>query len=387
MVVNSIFLELFLSVLPVAILPVGSDGIAGPVEPDVLSVSLDGPVRGTHPGDVRLFGRVEGTAPFELKVNGIDVHVSAGKRWEIVTPLEVGNSPITMVVTDATSESIEVVVELLILPDFKVKDTRPIIYVESADELVENLGNQRLIVLRSGDYVLNRVDKSLVPEGCEKVGGTGNIILRDLRHMDLVGTSGQTSRIINDSRAGTALTLRDCREVNLYGLKIAHEPRGQDGESLALPMESRGGAVSLGATYIVRLRNCELSGEGVGIAMRHINAFALVDSVVRDCTGGAVLSRNSKHMTFSDTEFLRNGRGRPGDIGVSLLGDRIDIEFVGCTLRENKPAPRTGLFEIDRQGIFSYFRDGVIEGNHARSLTSGRAKDHLKVIESKVQRF
>ncbi len=388
MVVNSIFVEFFVSaVATLAPAPseapvVAADGPTGDV-----SVTLDGPIRGARPGDVRLFGRVEGQAPFDLTVNGEEVRVSAGGRWEHILPLGVGNYAVELNLTDATGAVSLSNSELLILPDYKEKDARPIVYVETAEELVQNLADKRILVLRPGDYVLNDVDASLLPAGCEKAKGTQNIILRGLYNIDFVGTGGLASRIVSDNLAGTALTLRDCEELNFYGLQIVHEPRGEDGELLPLPDKSTGGVVSLGATYIVRFRNCELSGEGVGVAVRKINAFVLADCVVRDCTGGGFRSTNSKHLQIWDTKFLRNGRGRPKDIAVELSGDRIDINFMRCTLEENQPARGKGLFAIDNQGIYTYFREGSIQNNKAKTLASGRAGDHLKVVQSTVQSF
>jgi len=125
----------------------------------------------------------------------------------------------------------------------------------------------------------------------------------------------------------------------------------------------------------------------MGLTARKCDGVALGDSVLRDCTGGGVRSINSSGVHFFDTRFERNGRGRPGDVVVDLSGERSDIEFVRCRLEQNQPEPGTGLFVLDRQGVFTYFRDGSIEENHAEALASGRASDHLKVEKTKVQTF
>ncbi|HED66939.1 MAG TPA: right-handed parallel beta-helix repeat-containing protein [Planctomycetes bacterium] len=381
------------------------------------NIVFGGPDRGGEPGSLVAYGRVEGKAPFTFTINGSDVYVSEDTTWQYTITDGPGNVHLELALTDGRGERATASADVLVLPDFLEADDREILYVEDADQLAAALGSHRIVVLRPGDFVLDGLRAGEFAEGIERRGGDGALVLRGLEELDLVGTSGASTRLVNRTPRGTTLVLENTRKVRFVALEIVHdapepdadedETSGREGDGMepssdqpsAGPRSKRrgrrvefrgepGGALRVNNGYQTWIRYCELSGRGVGLVAQHSNVVILDHSTIRNCTSGILRTINTKHSTFIDSKMLDNGLARPGDIGISIEGrERRDIDFVRMELRGNRPGPGRPLIYMDDGAVPVYFIDGVIQGNQAARLRGGPAAKLFQPSGSEVQKF
>ncbi len=368
-----------------AIVRLLSTGLLASATSAQVGLTVEGPGRPVEPGSVRVFGTAIGKAPFRLRLNEKIVEVDEDGSWESTLELGLGDHSLEFRLTDATeteSTSSHSIVAL-VLGEFT---HRPVLRVSNVEHLIAALGSRRIIVVSPGEYDLSTRFAASLPTGVERRPGTGNLALVNLHNLDIVGSADLTTKLLTSKKGGTALVLVDCERVNFTTLKIAHEPATAEDETV--PDKSMGGILSYRGTYNTWLRGCELSGEGVAISATTINAFVCQDSTIRDCTGGVLMSKNSKHMTFTNSKFLNNGRGRPGDVCVKIVGRiKRDIDFVRVIVRGNQPEPGLGLFDIAEGQDLVNFLEGEIVDNDASSLRSGAGKKLFKTEKAKVTGF
>jgi len=347
-----------------------------------VAVRVLGPQGQVPPGEVRVFGTAQGVG--ELTLGERRIAVAGDGTWETTLELGLGDHALRFGTTGATETTIH---HVLVLEPRKGMDARPVLRVDSADAFVAALGPSRILVLAPGEHDLARTSSTVLPPGVERREGTLNLVLSEIDDLDVVGAADGTTTLLTSAAAGTTLILTECQRVNLTSLVLAHRPIAVEGET-ELPEKSLGGVLAFRRTYNTWLRACRLTGEGVAISVTKINAFVCQDSTIEGCTGGVLDTTNSKHMTFLDSRFVDNGRGRPGDLCVRIGGgERRDIDFLRVALRGNRPGPGTGLFELDAGQVQVLFEDGEILDNAAEALSSGAGKALFKVTGSKVQEF
>jgi len=349
-------------------------------------IHLDLPSVGTKPGLVLVIGRVEGTPPFALEVQDQAVPVEIQPEtnlWQVSVSLEPGNHLLRMKLTDGTGAVVTKSADVLSLRGWTFGEDRPIHHVSDADELVAALGPERIVVLRPGDYHLDRTTAESVH--LSRKEGSGNAALQDLEDLLLVGTAGERTRIVTERRGGTALTLERCTGVRLIGLELDHAtPTG----ALSEDVGDAGGALNVRFSEQVWVQDCDLRGVGVGLRATKAVGLVVDHGAIQDCTQGIATLKNSSQVEFFDARLLRNGSGRTGDFGLLVEGaDRGTLRFVRCELRQNRPGPEVGLFTIDGKGRRVLFSKGVIEDNLAKHLRGGEAGDELDVADSRVQSF
>jgi hypothetical protein len=352
-------------------------------EPEGPTIRWEGPQVGADPGKVKLHGLVRGEGPLVVEVAGERATVKPDGTWVLWRELEIGHQVLEAVVTDASGASARTPHQFRVVPKFDPEDRRPVIYVSNAWALVRALGPRRIVVLRPGEYVVSDATDEKTEEGVEFKGG--NLRLRGIDDLEIVGAAGLQSRIVNREPKGTTLVLQDTSSIFLHGVVLEHDPRDESGEKVP-EAEGAGVVLSIKNGYQTRLRGCEVTGAGLAFNVNKINGFLVDDSLVHDCTGGIMRANNSKHMVFQYSELLRNGRGREGDIGVVFRGRiRHDITFWKTTMRANRPAPDLGLFDLDECNLQVSFHEGTIKGNHALALSTGASSENLVVSKSKVQ--
>ncbi len=349
-----------------------------------VSVQLDAPYRHTSPGHTLLIGRVTGQPPFQLTVNGEAVTVEVQEEtnlWQLPVELGPGNFRVDMQVVDATGAVGRGRADVLALKDWPPNDPRPVVHVETVEELLIALRDRQVIALAEGDFLLDEPLRMSFAHAQQREG-TRNLVLHDLEDVALIGSGNGPTRLVSRNPFGTALSFERCKSLTLAAVQLAHEPdpaeeaRGEGGGALVLRNCER-----------VWLRDCQLYGLGLGLKLVNCNSIGLIDSVVRDCTRGVLESRNSEILRFRRSRFLSCGRGREGDVGLVFEGRRRDTDFVDVEVRGNAPAPDTALFVLESRNDVMYFVDGVIAENRAARLRGGGARTLLKVLESEVQEF
>jgi hypothetical protein len=202
---------------------------------------------------------------------------------------------------------------------------RQTLRVSTAEELVASVGSDRVIELAPGDYWLSDVAErpsEALRWDAEFDGKT--LTLKGVRKLSLVGKpkEGKPVRLLVRPRYVFTLNLDGCRDVELSGLVMGHEPdKGECASGV------------LGATGCegLTLRDCDLFGCGTeGLTLKKVKGLKCVGTTVRDCSYGILTAESCEGLAFEDCRFAGNRE---------FWGLRFEscgvVTFDGCTVEDN----------------------------------------------------
>ena len=266
------------------------------------------------------------------------------------------------------------------------------ITVSTVDGFLAALGSDRVIVLEPGNYDLTTATgyggEARVGYSWAEVRDGYELVLEGLQRLSIVSAADAGSvNILTEPRYANVLRLEDCRTVELVGLTAGHTL--QQGECT-------GGVIRIDGCDNVSIQGCDLYGCGsIGIEAVNCRRVLATDTVIEECSYGALRAQNSYDFRFEGGE-IRNCGWRSSDgcfdllqtiattgfsvvnteisgnraqlmladswcAEVKLLGCRVhDNEFhegmrnqgaspllLGCFLRGNVPEPR--LWYVDQR--------------------------------------
>ncbi len=211
------------------------------------------------------------------------------------------------------------------LPAAILPDT--VIDVSTVDEFLNAIGPDRVIRLADGVYNLTQAStygQSVNNEYWYWEDGYDGFQLRlfGVRNLHIRGSSAETCSIVTEPRYANVLSFSGCEELELRGLNIGHTP-GQGYCS--------GGVVNLESCSGVAIVACDLYGCGtLGISASNCRNVVASNTVIRDCTYGAVEAYSSRDIRFVDGKILNCGISKDPAWGDGWTGFNL-IRADTCT--------------------------------------------------------
>jgi len=261
-----------------------------------------------------------------------------------------------------------------------------VITVSNTRELLEAIGPDRTIQLKSGDYNLTLIDAGdrKYIEWEKEVDGY-QLKLRDLANLTLIGVDKKPARILIKPSYAYVLTFSRCQNIHLENLTFGHSPE---------PGGCSGGVLRFKDCKVLRLGALDLFGCGTdGLWLDEVEDLVVARSTIHDCTEGAVVAANCNKLRFTDCNVLNNvaygtffifnnsddvqldkclisaNAGEHGeDVTPDALfsvGPRSRVTLNECRVEKNTVGT---LFAVEPLGVLS-MTGGSITANTAADLT------------------
>ena len=230
------------------------------------------------------------------------------------------------------------------------------IVVRNAAELLSNIGSNRVLMLRGGDYVLPQA----APGGhahvrASKVFDGFEIVVAGVTNLTIKGAPGSRPRLLARPRYANVLRFENARGVRIENLVAGHSPD---------PGSCVGGVFLFDSASDIRLRQVDLFGSGTeGLTLENVQDLRLEDSRIRECTYGIMTIRDSRDIVFVNSRFTGN---KEYDL-INITGSR-NVLFDRVRITDN----RTGLQSFSNYALFRLrhstevrLRDSMLRDNTA----------------------
>jgi hypothetical protein len=257
-------------------------------------------------------------------------------------------------------------------PSAKPADDRQVINVKTAEELIQAIGPERIILLQQGEYNLSKVKRAKLKHvrWTSPMDGQYQVEIRDVPHLSIRGDGNQPSHVLVNDPYAFVLTFENAPHLELSNMRIGHSPQ---------PGYCSGGVVQLLKTAEVKIDRCILYGCGMeGLHLERVSKLTLADSVIEDCTYGILTANDCEELKFVGSTFRKVIQYYGFD-----LQDCTGVSFTGCKVVDNIVCDGT-LFKTNLQsedGVIR-FAGGQITGNVAAGLVN--EKGMLKVTDANV---
>jgi hypothetical protein len=229
-------------------------------------------------------------------------------------------------------------------PQSKPTDDRPVIRVATAEEFVQALGPERVILLQPGEYNLSKVKRAKLKHvrWTSPIDGQYQVEIRNVPGLSIRGAGQEPTHVFVHDPYAFVLTFRNAPRLELTNLRMGHSPDA--GFCL-------GGVVQVLETEQVRIGQCSLYGSGTeGLHLERVKALTFARSVIEDCTYGILTADDSDVLSFVDSIFRNVGQY----YGFEFQ-DCKGVSFRNCKIVDNVLG-NVALFKTNLQSS-----DGVID--------------------------
>ncbi len=239
-------------------------------------------------------------------------------------------------------------------------DTRPVIRVTNAKELIEAVGSDRQIILAPGKYDLASLSQSRMKHILwEKVHDGHQVVVRGVSNMTVRTEPSRDetplASILTAPLYGYVLAFRNCRNVKIENVDLEH----------TTPGFCEGGVLSFADCEVVDVNRCRLAGSGTeGITLKKTRRFRATDCTVTQCTYGIATIEDCDELSFLKTRFAANKKYHGFQIS-----DSADVTFDGCSFSGNE-CPDESLFEVTSSSRI-VVKNSTGTGNTAAGLSEG----------------
>jgi hypothetical protein len=235
--------------------------------------------------------------------------------------------------------------------------------VENAKQLVAAIRSNTTVILKPGVYDLSEAYGTQGKETrWDEVYDGSELVLSGISNLTLQGEEGV--EIVSPALYAFILTLEDCENVVLTDLVLGHEPQG----------ECSGGVIRVNGGTGIEINGCELYGCGtIGLECRNAYSVNVDNSVIRNCSYGAVDVSDTSYLYFLSTTFSDNG-------SYPLINARQteELGINSCTISGNEGDT---LFSVEGEGSFVYAEFSTIENNAVNYFMNDESSLYLSVTE------
>ncbi len=199
--------------------------------------------------------------------------------------------------------------------------------VTTAKDFLNAVATGTRIVLAAGTYDLSTVDKTTVTNKnatYSDVYDGQEIIFSNIKNCIVCGAGTGSTSLVIEPRYANVLNFSGCTNITVKKLTAGHTTA--QGECV-------GGVLRfLGGTQNVTVKSCELYGCGTyGVVSDNAGNIAVSDTVIRNCTYGAVSATDTAGLSFNSCSLH--------DCAAYALIDLMkcsDVLFSSCKIFNNK---------------------------------------------------
>ena len=200
-------------------------------------------------------------------------------------------------------------------PEEWTGETLDTYYVHTADEFLDALGSDRMLVLDAGEYNLTQAEhygvngagyswKDTMADGYE-------LTLSNVENLTILGAGPGETSIVTEPRYANVLSFERCAGITAANLTVGHTVE---------PGYCVGGVLNFLDSDDVFIDNCDLYGCGtVGIIAANCRKIVADSTVIRECSYGAIQAESCYDVRFTGGEI--HGCGRKADFNAFYLLD------------------------------------------------------------------
>lgn len=206
-----------------------------------------------------------------------------------------------------------------------------VISVSDIDGLIDAIGSDRCIELKSGSYDLTKAStygRTTENGFCywrELWSGDCELVIKGAENLTIEGSN---SSIVTVPRSASVLTLEDCSMINLQHLVVGHTYAAEACEGAVLTLED---------CSDISLFSCALYGCGtVGVFSERTNNIYLRDSDIYSCSYSAIEAYGGKGLTVINCDIHDLGQsGLYSDAySVFELNSYADVDMQQCRVHD-----------------------------------------------------
>jgi hypothetical protein len=194
------------------------------------------------------------------------------------------------------------------------------ITVSNAKELVEAIGPDRTITLKSGNYQLKDaydIKSDYILFSSEYDGP--ELLVRNVSHMTLKGDGKVT--IYAEPRYAWVINFLACYYITVEGIVFGHTEAGY----------CTGGVLNFDNCSIFTLSDCEMYGSGTeGLGFKEASNFTFSNCTVRNCTYDIMTLSTSSNISFTNCTFKETG-----EYDLITMYSSNNVSFKKCLFNDN----------------------------------------------------
>jgi hypothetical protein len=184
-------------------------------------------------------------------------------------------------------------------PEAKPKRKVDVREVATAAELIDAIGSDRELRLKSGTYVLSDVPDSFKEQVVwTKVFDGKTIAIKGVDRMTIVGPEDRSAKLLVRPQYAFVLEFKNCEKIRLANLTLGHAPKKGGCQRGVLGFRNvRGASVA----------NCDLFGCGTeGLTLTGVSDFEFTAGKIRECTYGIMTLKDCRRLSFVNSAFTGN---------------------------------------------------------------------------------
>lgn len=198
------------------------------------------------------------------------------------------------------------------------------VVVKNTKELLENIGPDKTIILKAGDYNLLEpmiYDNEYIE--FEEVFDGFQLVINNVNNLTFKGESAGKVNLLIHPRYANVLNFRNCNNINISNVVAGHYP--DEGYCT-------GGVLAFDDSKNINIDNSELFGCGTeGVTLHNIENFTFTNSIIKECSYGIMTLSNCKNIKFNNSQFHDNR-----EFNLINLMECTDVEFNKCKIYNNR---------------------------------------------------
>ncbi|MCR5651657.1 MAG: right-handed parallel beta-helix repeat-containing protein [Lachnospiraceae bacterium] len=206
--------------------------------------------------------------------------------------------------------------------------------VSSLEELINNMDNNKKVILKSGTYNFSKLDKRRIDDdhkkhllGADEIeNGYITYTISDLSNFCIEAEKDGKVLICTEEAYDPVMYFRYSNNLTLRGLTCGHEVE---------PGYCSGSVIGFDGSSGIKVDKCSLYGCGTyGIEFHDTDHVEVKDSEIYECTYGLLDIYNSSEMNFKNCTF-RDSK----DMSMICVQNGSGIGFEDCTFKNNRINP------------------------------------------------
>jgi len=200
------------------------------------------------------------------------------------------------------------------------------ITVDNVQDLLDAIGPDRTINLKSGTYDLSSVSEQISTSDYYSYNNQhdGNeVIIHDIKNLTIKGIGSRPAEIITRPQYGNVLVFQGCTNISLENIEAGHGPeKGY----------CTGGVIKIAGGGDFSFKNCIFYGSGTeGITADYVIGITAENTTIRNCTYGIMSLTNCQDVQFNGCDFMDNE-----EFEMVTLRECENVIFQDCHFKRNQ---------------------------------------------------
>lgn len=259
----------------------------------------------------------------------------------------------------------------------KIKTVVNVIVVQNTKELLANIGPERTLVLKAGDY--NLLSEQGIKNDYiryEEVYDGVELVAENLKNLNIKVEAGAKVQLLVEPRYADVLTFNNSSNIRIENIIAGHYP--EKGSCV-------GGVFLFDGCKDITVENSELFGCGtVGVTLDNVENFLFDKSTIKECSYGIANIYNSKNVKFNEANFYDCET-----YDLININESENVEFNKCDIYNNTAkvsyaydTMRFYLFNIDDKSKV-VVNGGKIRDNTLKALVNDEKLIQFNNVEIK----